>query len=299
MEVERSCSFGILITLIFIMATLIKCSNDKNEEELEGMIHYSFNWDKALSGHSVPTRLYYCFYPTDGGPCIQTESNADGLEFFLPPATYNLLIFNCDVENIKFRNMNDFETAEAYIPTGKATENVHSDITPLYGIAVENVVVKKRGNTKVEMSPVPLVREVVLLVNVEGMQNVTSCKGSLSNISYALNLSRQEVITETATDLPFEATPSEEGISANVMILGKSTSQGEEPAPTSTHEVNLNFTLEDGSTVSSSVDIGTSLEETEGSKVEIQIDATIERLDAFILRINHWDVASGDSLVIE
>lgn len=302
MKVERGLSLGILIIILFIIATLIKCSDDgKPREGSEGMIYYSFNWDKALSGYPVPERLYYCFYPADKGPSIQTESDGDGVAFFLPPGEYNLLIYNCDAQNINFRNLNDFETAEAYIPVGKASEEEISKITPLYGIVIENLVVKSGENSPVKMSPVPLVKEVVFNIKVDGIENVTNCTGSISNISYALNLSKQEVVKEMAGSLAFEAAPSEEGVNANVMILGKATPQGggEEPSPVPSHEVALNFTLNDGSTVTSSLDIGTSLEETEGSKVEIQIDATIEKLSSFTLKINHWQVASGDSLVIE
>lgn len=300
MKVERGLSLSILIIILFIIATLIKCSDDgKPREGSEGMLYYSFNWDKALSGYSTPKRLYYCFYPADNGPSIQTESDADGLAFFLPPGTYNLLVYNCDAKNISFRNLNDFETAEAYIPVGKASEKEISRISPLYGIAVEKLIVKSGENKPVQLSPVPLVREVIFNIHVQGMQNVTGCNGSLSNISYALNLSTQEVIPETAGNLPFEATPSADGVHANVMILGKSTPKEEDPAPAPSHEVTLNFTLEDGSNLSSSVDLGDALENTEGHRVEIKIDATIEKTSSFTLSINHWEIASGDSLIID
>lgn len=299
MKVERGLSLGILTIILFIIGTLIKCSDDgKPGEGSEGMLYYSFNWDKALSGHSTPKRIYYCFYPVENGPSIQTESGADGLAFFLPPGTYNLLVYNCDAENISFRNLNNFETAEAYIPVGKASEKEISQISPLYGIVVKNLLVKSGENDPVQLSPAPLVREVIFNINVQGMQNVKSCNGSLSNISYALNLSTQEVVPETAGVLAFETTPSADGVHANVMILGKSTPKDEEPSPTISHEVTLNFILEDGSALTSSVDLGDALENTDGHRVEIHIGATIEKAYSFTLEINHWEVASGDSLII-
>ena len=86
-------------------------------------------------------------------------------------------------------------------------------------------------------------------------------------MSTSINLSRQEIVTGEKTDLTFETTPSEEGVNANILILGKPKEKGEEPSEkpeTPTHEVTLDFTLSDGSSSSSTIDLGTSIDETEG-----------------------------------
>ena len=124
-------------------------------------------------------------------------------------------------------------------------------------------------------------------------------------MSTSINLSKQEITTETLTDLTFETTPSEEGVQANILMLGKPKEKGEEPPvdpgqpDTPTHEVTLDFTLSDGSNSSSTIDLGTSIEETEGHDIDVAIDATVVPGSAFTVKINSWEVASGDSLIIE
>ncbi|MCD7851771.1 MAG: DUF5119 domain-containing protein [Parabacteroides sp.] len=259
-----------------LIITLVKCStNETPDVEEQGNAEYSFKWDSLLKRFPAPERLRYCFYPTDGGSMIQMDDDADGLRFTLPPARYKLLVFNCDAANIAFKNMNNFETAEAYIPATKAADGIQSGTIPLYGIAIEELEIKRGSNEPIEFKPEPLVRSLSITIKVEGMEHITSCKGTINDMSNTLNLSKQEVVADATTDQTFETTPSEEGVSANILMLGKPKEKGEEQPDAPTHEVTLDFTLSDGSTASSTVDLGTSLDETEGQDIDVAIEANV------------------------
>lgn len=301
MSIERGLSFGIIAIVLFIIATLIKCSNEeKPEVRSEGIVHYTLNWEKAFPDSKAPDHLYYCFYPSESGVSIQTEGNAEELMFVLPPDKYKMLIFNCDGDHVKFRNLDKFETAEIYIPSSKASSNGISSINPIYGVAVNDLIIENGENNPVEVTPVPLVRNVTFKVNVKGIKNVVSCTGTLSKVSYALNLSKQQVVQESIADATFETTPSEEGVNGNIMILGKPIDKDDDENPVATpHEVTFNFTMNDGSIASSTVDLGTTLDETNGGNIEVKVEATIQKNMAFSVKITHWEVASGDSLIIE
>ena len=118
---EIGCSCGIAACILMIITCFIKCSTKEEPEQSSyGFISYSLKWEQALSGHESPKKVRYCFYPLEQGAMTQIEGDADGLKFTLPPDKYRLLVFNCDADNIAFRNMNTFETAEAYIPATKA-----------------------------------------------------------------------------------------------------------------------------------------------------------------------------------
>ena len=85
-------------------------------------------------------------------------------------------------------------------------------------------------------------------------------------------------------------------------MLGKPKEKGEgeeQPGTTPTHEVTLDFTLSDGSSSSSTIDLGTSLNETEGQDIDIAIEADVTPGPNFTVTINRWKVTSGDSLIIE
>ena len=154
----------------------------------------------------------------------------------------------------------------------------------------------------IEFKPEPLVRNLSITVKVEGMEHITGCKGTISGLSSAINLSKQEVVADAKADRTFETTPSEEGVSANILMLGKPKEKGEgeeQPGTTPTHEVTLDFTLSDGSSSSSTIDLGTSLNETEGQDIDIAIEADVTPGPNFTVTINRWKVTSGDSLIIE
>ena len=179
---ELGCSCGIAVCILMIITCFIKCSSEeKPEQSSYGFIWYSLKWEQAMSGYESPKKVRYCFYPLEKGAMIQIESDTSGLKFTLPPDTYRLLVFNCDADNIQFRNMNSFETAEAFIPETKAVGGTTSGRIPLYGIAIDNLEVEANdgANNKREFSPASLIREVTLDIKVEGMEYIKECKGQL------------------------------------------------------------------------------------------------------------------------
>lgn len=309
MDIQNCIKTGIAFTICCIITTLIKCSKEKTPDlEQQGHVQYSFKWEKLLKGYPVPGQVRYCFYPADGGSVIQMDDDANGMSFTLPPARYKLLVFNCDADGIAFRNTNKYETAEAYIQTAKAADELQAGQVPLYGIALEELEIKAGDNELVEFVPEPLVRNLSIKIKVDGMEKMVSCKGTISGMSTSINLSKQEIMAEETADLTFETTPSEEGVQANILMLGKPKEQGEEPPvqpgepgqpETPAHEVTLDFTLSDGSNSSSTIDLGTSIDETEGHDIDVAIEATVVPGPTFTVKINHWEVAAGDSLIIE
>lgn len=299
MDCKKCLSAIIVLLLLTVIATMIKCSNEKKMEPGQGNVYYSFNWSAIMPGTTAPKQLRYCFYPQDGGSVIMMDNAVGDLTFTLPPANYKVLIFNCDAENIEFRNMTDYDTAEAFIPQTKANDGTESGSIPLYGIASENLEIKAGENTPVAFKPEPLVRQVAINIALKGMELVSECKGSISGMAAALSLSRQVIIPEVTIDVNFKATPSAEGVKANVMVLGKAPQKDVEKPETPSHMVTIELTLTDGSTASTSIDVGNSIEETEGDNVDLQIEATVSPGPTFTLTINKWEVAPGDSLIID
>lgn len=299
---EVGCSCGIAVCILLIITCFIKCSpEEKSEQTSYGFISYSLKWEQAMSGYQTPQKLRYCFYPMEKGAMTQIEGDAGGLKFTLPPDKYRLLIFNCDADNIQFRNMESFETAEAYIPETKATGNVVSGQIPLYGIAINDLEVEADEGTqnKREFSPPPLIREVTLDIKVDGMEYIQNCKGQLSGAPAAFSLSKLQIVPDKTTTVDFEATPSKEGVKANIMILGIAPKPGETHPATPTNEVKLDFTLIDGSTSSTTIDLGESIGSTEGNNVNVDVSVTVEKTASFTVKINNWEVSAGDNMVIE
>lgn len=299
---EIGCSYGIAACIVMIIACFIKCSTkEESEQSSYGFIGYSLKWEHALSGYDNPSKVSYCFYPMEKGAMIQIEGDADGLRFTLPPDKYRLLVFNCDADPIEFRNMDTYETAEAFIPQTKATGGTVSGRIPLYGTAIDELEVKAgespNNDRKFEMAL--LIREVTIDIKVDGMENIKECKGQLSGVPAAFNLSKQVIVPDQTTTVDFETTPSAEGVKTNLLILGTTPKSEEKPPVLPSNEVKLDFTLTDGSSVSSSLDLGNSIVETEGEKVNVDIAVTVDKQVSFSVTINNWEVSAGDNMVIE
>lgn len=286
------------LVAFFTIIFLTRCCKE-SEDKAQGHVYYSFDWSKALPGFSIPQQLRYCFYPTDGGSVILLEHDAKELTFALPPARYRMLIVNCDATDFALRNMEQYDTAEAFIAATKAADRTPPGGIPLYGIAIDEVEIVPGQNSPIQYTPLPLVRNVLIDIKINGTEHITECAGSIRGVAAALNLSRQEIIPEATTAVAFTTTPTEAGVNASVVILGKPKEKGEEPPAGPTHEVKLDFTLVDGSNASTSINLGSSIEETTGDKVEVNIEATISHNPTFSITINQWEVAPGDSLLID
>lgn len=299
---EIGCSCGIAACILMIITCFIKCSTKEEPEQSSyGFISYSLKWEQALSGYESPKKVRYCFYPMEKGAMTQIEGDADGLKFTLPPDKYRLLVFNCDADNIEFRNMNTYETAEAFIPETKATGTRASVRTPLYGIASNELEVEANEgtNNEREFKMASLIREVTIDIKVDGMEHIKECKGELSGIPAAFNLSKQEIVPDKTTTVNFETTTSAEGVKTNLLILGTAPKTGEKPPVLPTNEVKLDFTLNDGSTISSSLDLGNSIGEAEGDHVNVDVSVAVEKNVTFSVTIKNWEVSAGDNMTIE
>lgn len=295
---ELGCSCGIVACVLMIIICFIKCSTKNAPEETShGFIKYILKWDQSLSSYKAPEKIRYCFYPVDKGAMMQIESDSTGLQFTLPPDKYRLLVFNCDADNISFRYMDSFETAEAYIPETKATGSRMSADIPFYGSVIDNLLVEANNGESNEQvfMPSPLIREVTLNIKVNGMEYVKSCNGKLTGVPAAFNLSKQAIVPDKVTTINFEPTPSVEGLQTKVLILGTPSQSGSNSPALPSNEVKLDFTLTDGSTASSTINLEDSITEAEGSKVNVDVAITVEKGATFSITVKKWNVSAGVS----
>lgn len=289
------------IASLLILALVLECSCERSEapERISsGFITYTLRWDSAIPGFPIPEKIRYCIYPSEGGPMIQTDGDASGIKLALPPGTYKMLVFNYDAHNIDFRNMSSFDKAEAYIAQTKATEAGSPAITPLYGFIIDSLEVTPDEDNSETLKPTPLVRHVTFSVKVDKPEEIQACEGSLSGVSTSLNLSTRKVMTQTATKVKFDMETSDKGANGDLIILGTAASPEEEQKP-ATHQVTIDFTLSDGSTVSSTADLENKLDEIETPHINVTINATVEKSPNFKIRLNNWEIAPGEETTID
>lgn len=289
------------IAVLFIIGMVLECSCERSEEPKKagtGYITYTLHWDSVIPGFSAPEKLRYCIYPSEGGPMIQTDGDANGITLFLPPDKYNVLIFNYDAKNIDFRNMSKFEEAEAYTLQTKATGTGSQGITPLYGLVIDTLEVLPNVENSAILVPTPLVRHISFKVQIDKPEEIQACQGSLSGVLTSLNLSKRKVTTQATTSVKFNMETSEIGMGGDLIILGSPHPTENEQHPV-THQVTMDFTLSDGSTVSSTVDLGNKLNEIDSPHINVSMNATVEKSPNFSIRLQNWEVGPGEETTIE
>ena len=123
---KTSIILKISIAILFIIGMVLECSCERSEEPEKrgtGYITCTLRWDSVVAGSPVPEKLRYCIYPSEGGPMIQTDGNANGITLFLPP-----------------------EEAEAYISSLEDLEACQDEVIPLYVATIRSVEVE--GDTE-------------------------------------------------------------------------------------------------------------------------------------------------------
>lgn len=294
------------LTAFFILYCMSTCSCEKTSDDVveQGFMTYTFDWEKTLPGYPLPGTLRYCFYPSNNGAMIQMDSNnTQKLRFTLPPDQYQVIIFNCDTNAIPVRNLKKFDESEAFLPSvTKATEAVQAGRVPLYTVVIDTLVIAPAQDTEIRLTPEPLTRKIDVKVHVEGMEYVKECSGSLSGVITAINLSTRQIVPDSPTTVAFDTQRTAEGVRGNALVLGVIPSEPEEQLPPpSSNQVTLDFTLDNGNTISSSIDIGDQLQlaDNQVPNLDVEIDASIQPGPTFKVVLNSWRVGPGDISVIE
>lgn len=205
------------MALVMLPALLTACEMrtispyDVNYDE--DRAHISLDVDWSLMDEE-PTGMTVIFYPTDGSqPYTYVTNEVHHIERSLPETDYDILVFNQSVEefsSIRFRGMDLFETAEAYVP--ESTEST-SRLDRLYGrgngsrgyIANSHLQPKSLGsaslstknNTKPtrgyiansHLQPKPKVGQFSATVHVAGLQNAIRANGAITGLASGAYLS--------------------------------------------------------------------------------------------------------------
>jgi len=170
------------IAVLFIIGMVLECSCERSEEPKKagtGYITYTLHWDSVIPGFSAPEKLRYCIYPSEGGPMIQTDGDANGITLFLPPDKYNVLIFNYDAKNIDFRNMSKFEEAEAYLSSVEDEKACQEEAIPLYvaSIRLEEIKADRESHKVLTLSPVFLSKDSSLSLSNKKKEIASNING--------------------------------------------------------------------------------------------------------------------------
>lgn len=294
---------NVYLVAFFVLLCTNGCKCEKTPDAVSdpGFMAYTFDWKNILPGYPIPGTLRYCFYPSDRGAMIQMDNdNIERMRFALPPDQYKVIIFNCDADAIPVRNIKQFDESEAFLPTVSfkdAVQKANANQMPLYAVIIDTLLITPRLDSEIRVTPQSLAQPVGIKVNIKGMEYIKECKSSLSGVLTAINLSTRKPVPGHSNTVVFETRRTSEGIEGNAMILGiASPTESTDELADLSHQLTLDFTFIDGSTVSSTVDLENQLATIEGetNPVEIEIDALIKRDPSFSVVLNGWKAEWGN-----
>lgn len=231
-----------------------------------------FNWNKAPEAAPETMRLY--LFPLDGGsPHTYEFTDYRGGRITVPAGRYKVLCVNSDTESVLYRNIDSFDSFEAYAPDGvlsvgtflaprpegTSEERVAKSPDRLYSARLDDLTVElsKENQTVILYPELSVCRYRVEIRNVSNLQYVSSdgIAGSLSGMSGGLLVGRNELTSEVVT-VPFGVVS--DGVStlkADFLAFGQTGSAG--PA----HKLVIYVIMADGSKNYYTFDVTTQVDE--------------------------------------
>lgn len=175
-----------------------------------------FDWKKAPDASPETMRLY--LFPMKGGkPQVYEFPDARGGRISVPMGDYKALCVNSDTEKIQYRNIDSFETFEAYaaegisgttsstIPyrQGNADEPIVKSPDHLYSDRLEEVTVEyAKENQTITLYPaLSVCRYRIEIRNVANLKYIApeNVSGTLSGMSDGLWVGRNELTPDPVT----------------------------------------------------------------------------------------------------
>lgn len=206
-------------------------------------IQVVFDWKNAPDVTPETMRLY--LFPMDGGrPQAYEFTDYRGGYINIPAGRYRVLCVNSDTESVLYRNIDLFDSFEAYAPDGvlnvrfslapraEGTSGEHVVKSPdrLYSARLDDVTIElSNENQTVTLYPEPSVcRYRVTITNAANLKYISSdgISGALSGMSGGLLVGRNELTSDPVT-VPFGVVS--DGVStltADFLTFGQTDSIG-------------------------------------------------------------------------
>lgn len=293
-KISHFAQIGLAASLMLSGISGCKCEKTSDTVSAQGFMAYTFDWKNAQPGFPAPRTLRYCFYPSGNGAMIQMDSdNMEKIRIALPADQYKVIIFNCDTDVIPVRNTKQFDESEAFLPNTSFTDAVEkrqADCKPLYAVVIDTLLVTPELDEEIRLTPEALTRSIDIKINIDGAASIQECKGSLSGVVTALNLSTRRAIPNRPTTVTFDTQPTETGLEGKAIVLGIAQREEKDEHAALPAQLTLDFTFSDGSTVSSTMDIGNQLIAARSGPdpILIEIDALLQRKPAYSVVFNSW-----------
>lgn len=301
-------------------------------------VRVEFNWEYAQEAD--PDGMCVFFYPVDGGDPLRYDfTGTTGGNIEIRVGEYMVMCYNNDTEGVLFRNKNEFCCHEAYTREGNIFETIYGNgyasamtresteervvICPdmMWGSLATEVKITEEGisyicsTTKGDSERMANDEHVITLYpseltciytyeirNVKNLKHATQMCATISGMAGGVNLSTQELHSESIT-LPLEA--SFDRVST---ISGQFITFGHHEENNDPHRMELYVWMDDGQKLlygseGGKFDVTDQVHNAPNKRrVHIVIDGLdlpqpIENGHGFKPTVDDWDVVEGDIMM--
>lgn len=189
--------FSCILALFLILGLLLSvgCRRDlRYDTPVDGLLEIALQWPDGIT---KPENVKYAFYEASGKLFREYDKlGGETLRETLPEGTYRVIIYNTDANNVSYRGMDSYSTAEVFVDdvVGKASLS-RSVVEPGRVFAVgkceefEQLTVKQNDTIVTRAKPVSLTKRISLKFSVTNVSDVVSVSGSLSGVAEGVFLS--------------------------------------------------------------------------------------------------------------
>jgi len=285
---------GVVASAMMLLCLLASgCRKDLYYDETTKTVEINVTWSDSVT---VPESVRAIFYPTDGSTPSVFNISATGGTVQVPMGEYTVLLFNNDTEYIKLQNSESLSTIEAYtsllLKAGDTKSFPEQNIVNMPDLFYASLLQSYKltadeASTVIEMTPQAKVSDFEVLIQVIGIENVSSATGYMSGVagSYFPGLDSLPVTSSAiAFDFGQEST---NYISATVRTFGMSRTEPQE------NIFRLYLTLINGETEYYDFDV------TDQLKVDLSADVIVTIPDSIVVEDVSSSTGSGFNATVD
>lgn len=285
-QVRGFCShWWLAVLLAVIVSGCVKATIEPRPKE--GKATLTFDW----GSNAKPGKVQVWLYGQDGNKTDMKECpNADKIEITLPAGKYKALAVNCDAPEIAYRNMDRYQTAEAYLITTRVCVQV---VQPsLVYTAQADLEIAGQDSVAYALIPVSHVKAMRLNLDFTGnIELIESCSAVIEGVSTGINLSQGGILSGGNGSHTASLSRADTRYQATVNLLGKDVDN--------VGSIVIEIAYKDGNTQSLRLDIDDELSaiNTSGT-VSVAIALTMEQIGAWA-SVTGWDIVPGGDMDME
>lgn len=269
-----------LMLAIMVCSCRIECPIPDPDE-----LNLKISIDRSLmNGCTQPLRLI--FYPINSDPSappvapLVRFASDQGCSTDIPPGRYNVLVINDETENISFRGLDSYETAEAYMdPLPTKSDHItvaQPEMLYVSDIPEFEITADPAKQLPLELAPRSVVATLNMKIAIDGMQSVSKSRGTLTGIAPSIYLHPSESSIVAPAAVKYDCEVTDEGVHTGINYFA--TPVTDTPVE-SQFGIKIDFLLVDGTVITNSFDITHHIEPEMGA---IGGDIKLDDLDIVI-----------------